>query len=475
MPLRQAYGPLWGKAMAALQILVVDDEPAIRQVLAAQISKAGHQVAQAHCGQAALERLSRGDVDVAVCDIRMPDFDGIELVRRARAQGIETSFLMITAFSSLDTAIDAMRAGAFDYLVKPLRQEDVLRRIDQIADLIGLRAENERLRTLVHAGDPQYCDQPSRAMRTLQQLVAKVARTDGTVLITGESGTGKGLIAKCIHQQSPRAAMPLVTVNCGAIPENLLESEFFGHLKGSFTGADRAKRGLFLEADGGTLFLDEIGELPRGLQVKLLHALEAREVRPVGSETPRRVNVRILAATNRDIAQMVANGDFREDLYYRLNVLHLHLVPLRDRREDIAPLVSYFIRQEARRLGSSGIIQIDPAVEEILEEYAWPGNVRQLQNAVARALILAEGNRISLSDLPPDITHVDAVSMPATESSQAGATLREQVRHFEVRLIRRAIGDAEGDRTAAAKRLGIGLSTLYRKLDEGEADDDWPE
>lgn len=452
--------------MHLLQVLVVDDEKAIRQVLASQIGKAGHQVAQADSGTAALERLSRGDVDVAVCDIRMPDFDGIELVRRARAQGIETSFLMITAFSSLDTAIEAMKAGAFDYLVKPLRREDVLRRIDQIADVMGLRAENKRLRTLVDGADEHECEQPSLAMRNAEQLVAKIARTDSTVLITGESGTGKGYFAKKIHDQSPRASTVMTTVNCGAIPENLLESEFFGHLKGSFTGADRAKKGLFVEADGGTLFLDEIAELPLGLQVKLLHALEAGEVRPVGAETPRRVDVRIIAATNRDITRMVADGTFREDLYYRLNVLHFEIPPLRERREDIEPLVKFSMLREARRLGLTQTMQIDPVVEEIFREFDWPGNVRQVQNVVAHALILAEGSRITLGDLPPYITRGNPNGDAALDENPEHEGLREQVRRFEVRLIRRAIDKADGDRPAAAKKLGIGLSTMYRKLEE---------
>jgi two-component system response regulator AtoC len=457
--------------MAVLQVLVVDDEPAIRQVLASQIGKAGHQVDLADCGTAALERLSRGDVDVAVCDIRMPDFDGIELVRRARAQGIETSFLMVTAFSSLDTAIEAMRAGAFDYLVKPLRREDVLRRLDQIADLNRLRAENLRLRSLVHGAGEQECEQPSRAMRAVLQMVGKVARTDSTVLITGESGSGKGHFARKIHEQSLRAPHAMIPVNCGAIPENLLESEFFGHLKGSFTGAERAKKGLFLEANGGTLFLDEIAELPLALQVKLLHALEAGEVRPVGSETARRVDVRILAATNRNIERMVAEGRFREDLYYRLNVLHLHIPPLRERREDIRPLVEHLVRKESHRLGIAGPIQLDPAVQDELRAFAWPGNVRQVQNVVARALILAEGSRITLGDLPPEVTRADGPE-DAERRANGTASLRDHMRRFEVRLIRQAIEEAHGDRQAAARSLGIGLSTLYRKLDEGADGDE---
>lgn len=452
--------------MTALQVLVIDDEPAIRQVLASQVQKAGHEADQADCGTAALARLTRGDVDVAICDIQLPDFDGIEVVRRARTQGVETSFLMITAFSSVDTAIEAMKAGAFDYLVKPLRKEDVLRRLDQIGDLLELKAENRRLRSLIEDGSERECRLPSMAMQTVTQLVAKVARTDGTVLITGESGTGKGHLAKAIHEQSHRAAGPFVSVNCGAIPEALLESEFFGHLKGAFTGADRAKKGLFLEASGGTLFLDEIAELPPALQVKLLHALEEGEVRPVGSETTRRVDVRIVAATNRDIVKMIADGAFREDLYYRLNVLHIHIPPLRDRREDIAPLIAYFLRRESRRLAVNNELGLDPAVEDILQAYSWPGNLRQLQNVVARALILAEDGRVTLSDLPPEITMANSRDFSETFAESASGSLREQVRQFEAHLIRKAITEHNGDRQTAAKRLGIGLSTLYRKLEE---------
>ncbi|GAB4348707.1 MAG: sigma-54 dependent transcriptional regulator [Gammaproteobacteria bacterium] len=453
--------------MAVLQVLVIDDEAAIRQVLAAQIEAAGHEVFQADCAAKGLERLARGDIDVAVCDLRLPDFDGIELIRRARAEGCETGFLMITAFSSVDTAIEAMKAGAFDYLVKPLRGEDVLRRIEQIGNMMGLEAENRRLRSLVEGADKDD-DHTVRspAMREIERLTTKMARTDGTVLITGESGTGKGYIAKKIHERSDRAEKPFLSVNCGAIPENLLESEFFGHLKGSFTGADRAKKGLFVEANGGTLFLDEIGELPLSLQVKLLHVLEESAVRPVGSETSRRVDVRIIAATNRDINQMVADGLFREDLYYRLNILHLHMPPLRERREDIKPLIEYFIARQAERMGISEATVLDPAVEEILINYSWPGNVRQLQNVVARTLILAEGNRITLSDLPPEITRFEVAEFGLEELDSEDGTLRDQVRRFEVARIRHAINEAGGDRQAAAKRLGIGLSTLYRKLEE---------
>ncbi|MCM2252285.1 MAG: sigma-54 dependent transcriptional regulator, partial [Ramlibacter sp.] len=319
---------------SALQILVIDDEPAIRQILNASMTRAGHSVEVAGSGREALMRLGKGDIEVALCDINMPDLTGIEVVREARAAGIDTTFVMMTAFSSVETAIEAMKAGAFDYMIKPLRSEELLQRLMQIADVRGLRGENEALRKLVVGKNDDQCPTQSHSMRMLDRLVAKVAPTDSTVLITGESGTGKGVAARAIHRQSQRAKAPFIPVNCGAIPENLLESEFFGHTKGAFTGADRARKGLFLEADMGTIFLDEIGELPIELQVKLLHVLEAREVRPLGSEQVRKVNVRIIAATNRDLRDMASAGRFREDLYFRLSGFHVTVPPLRERRED---------------------------------------------------------------------------------------------------------------------------------------------
>src|SRR3954468_8588480 len=323
---------------SALQILVVDDEPAIRQILSATIARAGHAVEVAGSGREALMRLAKGDIEVALCDINMPDLTGIEVVREARASGVDTTFIMMTAFSSVDTAIEAMKAGAFDYMIKPLRAEELAQRLMQISDLRGLRGENEALRKLVVGRREEHCPSHSAAMKTLDRLVTKVAPTNSTVLITGESGTGKGVTARAIHQQSQRAGKAFIPVNCGAIPENLLESEFFGHVKGAFTGADRARKGLFLEADKGTILLDEIGELPLELQVKLLHVLEAREIRPLGSEQVRKINVRIVAATNRDLKQMVAEGRFREDLYFRISGFHVTVPPLRERREDIPAL-----------------------------------------------------------------------------------------------------------------------------------------
>ena len=375
---------------------------------------------------------------------------------------------MITAFASVSNAIGAMKLGAFDYLTKPLRAEDVAHRLQHIADLDNLRAENRRLRSIVDHEELEPPVSVSSIMRQVEALADRVARTEGTVLITGESGTGKSFLAKNIHGRSTRSDSSFIQVNCGAIPEQLLESEFFGHVKGAFTGADRNKKGLFHEADGGTLFLDEISELPIGLQVKLLHAIEEKEVRAVGSQLARRVNVRILAATNRDMAEMVSQGKFREDLFYRLNVLHIHMPPLRERRDDLPALLKYFVALESMRLGLDRDFVVDPTAEEVLTRYSWPGNLRELQNVIARALVLADDGCVQLSDLPDQVSRTEAVGQGDTDVGRTITigNLRQQVREFEQGLIKEAIDQSEGDRQRAARRLGIGLSTLYRKLED---------
>jgi len=452
--------------MTSLQVLVVDDEPAIRQVVAAQLRKAGHSVEQAVSGEAAMERLAKGDVDIVLCDIKLPGLSGIEVLRQARATGIDTAFIMMTAFASVDTAIEAIKAGAADYMIKPLNNEELLHRLTKVGDLRGLRAENRVLRRLVLGVNQEVFGFNSPAMREMEHMAAKVARTNSTVLVTGESGTGKGVVARLIHQQSPRADGPFIPVNCGAIPENLVESEFFGHTKGAFTGADKVRKGLFLEADGGTIFLDEIGELPLSLQVKLLHVIEQKEVRAVGSEQARPVDVRIIAATNRNLEEMAAQGKFREDLYFRLSVFHIHVPPLRERRQDLAALIKFLLQRNTRRMGSGATqVSLDPGAEELLVNYDWPGNVRELENVIDRVLVMADSGRITIADLPPQITKI--TSPPASETGlQISGTLREQVRKYEVAIILRAVEETGGDRRAAAQKLDIGLSSLYRKLEE---------
>ena len=454
--------------MRSLQVLIIDDEPAIRQILSKTASKVGHTVIVAANGEEALQRLSKGDIDVALCDIRMPDLSGIEVVEKTRALGIDTIFLMMTAFASVNTAIEAMRAGAYDYMLKPLRNEDVVNRLEHLADVIHLRSENEVLRELVMSQDDNTCPMVSPAMKQIERLIMKVAPTDSTVLITGPSGAGKGIIAQSVHQNSQRAGRSFIPVNCGAIPENLLESEFFGHTKGAFTGANKAKRGLFVEADQGTIFLDEIGELPLNLQVKLLHVIEDQTVRALGSEQSRKINVRIVAATNQDLEQMVKDGSFREDLYFRLNVFHIPLPPLLHRKEDIPELIKHFITRESVKMGLSEHIEIQPDAMQNLLGYDWPGNVRELQNVIARALILCENDCIEVSDLPQNICLVDCL----TNGHQASGmeTLKQQLRAYEIAVIKKAISDADGDRKLAASRLGIGVSSLYRKLEDDNDD-----
>ena len=449
--------------MRSLQILIIDDEPAIRQILSKTAASAGHSVATAANGEEALNRLSKGDIDVAICDIRMPDMTGIEVVDKAHEQGIETIFLMMTAFASVNTAIEAMRAGAYDYMLKPLRNEEFLNRLERLSDVILLKTENKVLREQVKTQSSDVCPLVSPAMQQIERLILKVSPTDSTVLITGPSGSGKGVIAQKIHQNSQRSDRSFISVNCGAIPENLLESEFFGHTKGAFTGASKVKRGLFLEADQGTIFLDEIGELPLNLQVKLLHVIEDQTVRALGSEQPRKINVRIIAATNKDLKQMVEEGSFREDLYFRLNVFHIPLPPLEQRKEDLPELIKHFIRKECHKMGISDAIVMQPEALQSLLAYNWPGNIRELQNIIARSIILSENGVIEVADLPPYIG-LPQFSAHSNEDN-SDSSLKQQLKNYELAIIKSAIEDASGDRKLAAKRLGIGISSLYRKLD----------
>ena len=463
--------------MSSMRVLVVDDEPAVRQIMAAHIKQAGYEVDQAASATEATAKLTRGNFDVALCDIQMPDGNGIDLVKSARASGIETTFVMVTAFASTETAIEALRAGATDYITKPLRTEELLHRLAQIVSLRSLSKENSALRKVVSENASRLFRCTSTSMLEVERLVGRVAPTNSTVLITGESGTGKGVVARSLHAQSGRTGGSFVAVNCGAIPETLLESEFFGHTKGAFTGADRARKGFFAEADGGTLFLDEIGELTLQMQTKLLHVIEEKEVRALGSEQPRRVDVRIIAATNRDLQQMVAERRFREDLYFRLGMFHIHLPPLRDRLDDIRGLIRHVLgsMDTGRPLGSRPQ-QIDASAEEALLAYAWPGNVREIENVLNRSHLMADGDCITLADIPPQITKSTLVSRsPPLEHPQSNSTagevsregsLREQLRQFEFGVISMAIEVAGGDRRLAANRLGIGLSSLYRKLEE---------
>jgi DNA-binding NtrC family response regulator len=455
--------------MSSLHVLVIDDEPALRQILASAVSKAGYSVDQASGVIQATSKLARGDVDVALCDIKMPDGNGIELVRNTRAAGIETTFIMVTGFASVETAVEALKAGATDYITKPVRFEEVAHRLSQIEALRGLREENRLLRKVVHDSAPKLFRFTSPGMLEVERLAGKVAPSDCTVLITGESGTGKGVVARMINDLSKRHAGPFLQVNCSAVPEHLLESEFFGHTKGAFTGADHVRKGLFLQATGGTLFLDEIGEIPLHMQTKLLHMVEDKEIRPVGSEQVRHVDTRIIAATNANLESLVKEGKFREDLYFRLSMFQIKLPPLRERQDDLPGLIQFVLRNLCP--GGSPPIEIDPLAESILLAHGWPGNVRELENVLTRACILAEDNRISVADLPASIILSCAPSTSSGAAAEPGGTLRCQMRKLEIEILQRAIDKAGGDRRLAAQRLGIGLSSLYRKIEEFESSD----
>jgi len=448
--------------VSALNVLVIDDEAALRQIVAATLGKAGYAVEQASCVAEARTKLARGDFDVALCDIKMPDGTGLDVLRESKATGLNTVFVMVTASASMETAVEALRGGAYDYIVKPVRNEELLNRLAQIEAMRGLSEENKLLRAAVKCRGAATYRFRSPSMLEVERLVNKVAPTNSPVLITGESGCGKGVLARMIHEKSMRSAGQFVPVNCGAIPEQLLESEFFGHTRGSFTGADRARKGLFFEADGGTLFLDEIGELPMLMQTKLLHVIEEKQVRAVGSEQARHVDTRILFATNRDLRAMVEQGTFREDLYFRLSMFQIALPPLRERQADIRDFL-YFLLQNSRDLATSSAVEIDADAEAILLSYPWPGNVRELDNVINRARILADSNRITVADLPAAI-----VGMPPLMADDSGgeSSLRLQLRRYEIRLLQEAISAAEGDRRVAAQRLGISLSSLYRKVGE---------
>ncbi|MBI4371018.1 MAG: sigma-54-dependent Fis family transcriptional regulator [Elusimicrobia bacterium] len=385
------------------RILLVEDDPAQAALFSLELKRRGFLVESETRAAAAAARVEKEIFDAVVTDLRLGAGDGLQVLAAARASQPETGVIVITGHGSIDTAVAAMKAGAFDYLTKPVEPEELalaLRKSIEHRDLLG---EVRRLRAELKEGlGFSRIVSASAAMRRVLALVAKVAATDATVLVTGESGTGKELVARAIHENSPRRDGSFVALNCGALPEGLLESELFGHVKGSFTGADRNKRGLFEEASGGTLFLDEVTETTPGLQVKLLRALQEGEIRRVGDNHPIKVSARVVAASNRDLRKLVAEGKFREDLYYRLKVFPIEIPPLRERIEDVLPLAESFLKKARVRTGSPGS-QFSPDAVRALGAYAWPGNVRELEHAVERALIMAAGPQIEAGDLPPEI------------------------------------------------------------------------
>ena len=439
------------------KVLVVDDEPGLRQSLGLLLSDAGYAVTAESDGRRALERALAESFDLVLCDVRMPEMDGLTFLRSYRGRGGVALVIMMSAYGGEDAALAAMKEGAYDYLPKPFRPDEVVLTLRKAEERERLGRDVAGLRAQLAAGPAERgLVAESAPMRAALELVARVAEHNTTVLITGESGTGKEVIARAIHRASPRAARPFVGINCAAIPESLLESELFGHVRGAFTGASADKAGLFDQANGGTLLLDEIGEMPVGLQAKLLRVLQEGEIRRVGDERSRRVDVRVLAATARDLAAEAAVGRFREDLFYRLNVVAIELPPLRRRREDIAPLARHFVARLAQRFARP--LALSDGVVAWLEEQEWRGNVRELENAIERAVVLTDRDILE----PADFAHAPRTTHHAPTGGEV--TLSDVVETAERGAIAAALGATDGNRREAAKRLGVSLRTLFYKM-----------
>jgi two-component system, NtrC family, response regulator AtoC len=443
------------------RVLVVDDEAGLRHTLTLILRDEGYDVVTAEDGEAGLRLALAEAPDLVLCDVRMPRLGGLDFLARYQEEGGSALVIMMSAYGALDTAVEAMRRGAYDYIAKPFNADEVVLTLRKAEEREQLRREVARLRRAVGelAGFEDVIG-ASAAMREVLDLAARVAPYPSTVLLTGESGTGKEAVARAVHRASPRAARAFVAVNCGAIPDALLESELFGHERGAFTGADRAREGLVEEAEGGTLFLDEIGELPLALQVKLLRVLQERTVRRVGGTGERAADVRILAATARDLVTEVREGRFREDLFYRINVVQIHLPPLRTRTEDIPLLAEHFLRRHAERLGIS-TPSVPRALLPLLAGYTWPGNVRELENVLERALVLS-GGELTEEHLPP---HVRSGQPPFQLADDDGdLSVKRRLPSLERTLIARALERCGGNRTRAAELLELSVRALSYKI-----------
>jgi two-component system response regulator AtoC len=445
-------------------ILVVDDDPAMRHLVSVILADHGWEARAVATAADALRELEARDADLVLTDVRMPGMDGLALLREIQRLRPELTVIVMSAYGAHEAAIEAMKAGAYDYLSKPFRRDEVVLVIRKAEERERLARENRRLRTeLAQGWAPSNLVGPSVPMQEVLRQLRKVAPQKTTVLLQGESGTGKELFARALHDLSPRAAFAFVAVNCGAIPSELIESELFGHVKGAFTDASRAKKGLAEEADGGTLFLDEIGELPLHLQPKLLRFLEDEEVRPLGDVRARKVNVRVVAATGRDLRRAVAAGQFREDLLYRLDVVAVRLPPLRDRREDVEPLAAHFLARHARLRPELPALRLSDEAREALLAHRWPGNVRELEHALERAVVLAEGPVIREEDLPDTVRA--RPSPPAAEGGEDGTlSVKRATRALEERLIRAALERTGGNRTRAAELLELSYRALLYKI-----------
>ncbi len=444
-------------------ILIIDDEENLRHMLSVMLRKQGYVADTAAGGEDALDKLTGHIYDYILCDIRMPGMDGREFLRQAVSRGIEAPIVMMTAYGTVDTAVACMQEGAYDFISKPFKRDEIVIVLKKAEERERLKEENRTLRAEV-AGKKSFYGLAGRnpAMLVIYDQIQRVADLKTTVLIQGESGTGKELVARALHDSGCRSAEPFVVINCGAIPETLLEEELFGHAKGAFTGAVSDKPGLFEQADGGTLFLDEVGEMPLSLQVKLLRVLQEGEVRRVGATASRHVDVRVISATARDLQTEVSAGRFREDLYFRLNVFSLQMPPLRERVDDIPLLVQQLVKKCAAKLGREPVPQVAPETLRRLMAYSWPGNIRELENVIERAMVLCNGDQLAETCLPeaPE-------AGPATKGRvEENLSIKQAERIMEVELIRKALERTGGNRTHAAKILEISHRTLLYKLKE---------
>jgi DNA-binding NtrC family response regulator len=444
--------------MQKANILIVDDEKDICMALNILLSKEGYAVKEAYNGEQALDLIKKENFDIVMTDIKMDKMDGFEVLKETQKLSPETSVVMMTAFASVGSAVEAMRSGASDYITKPFINDEIRLTIRRLLQSRELQMENQILRQELSQRQTAFTNiiGSSESMQKVFSVMEKVIPNKSNILITGESGTGKGLVAQAIHEAGPRKDKPFIAINCGAIPENLLESELFGHKKGAFTSANEDKKGLITMAHTGTLFLDEIGELPQALQVKLLHVIQTRELTPVGDTRVITVDVRIIAATNADLMQRVREGRFREDLYYRLNVIEIHMPSLRERRDDIPVLIKHFMEVFAKEAGKT-IKDIDFEAMQALLAYDWPGNIRELRNTIERATVLADGEVITMHDLTDKFRTLDIEGVSTS-------SLRQALDTFERDYIRRSLTESKGNKEVAAGKLGVDLATLYRKL-----------
>jgi two-component system response regulator PilR (NtrC family) len=450
--------------MPDTRVLVADDERSMRDLLAITLRQAGHEVALAEGGAQAIEALKRQAFDLVITDLRMREVDGLAVLRAAKEHAPETVVLVITAFASTETAVEAMKLGAYDYITKPFKMDEIKLTIANALERKRLQDENQALKRQLRQERvfANFIGQ-SRQMLEIFETIRKTADSLSTVLVTGESGTGKELVARAIHEESPRRNGPFVSVNCGAIPETLMESELFGHVKGAFTGAVASTVGLFSAASGGTLFLDEVTEVPPSVQVKLLRAIQEREIRRVGDTRDIKVDVRLIAASNRDVTKAVAEGALREDLFYRLNVIPIHLPPLRERREDVPVLVAHVVKTMAAELGRP-VRGVTPEALAVLEAYRWPGNIRELENVIERALVLGSGDMLDVGALPPDLRRPRDVQDIPVEIPDGGLDLQATLDQIEQRYIQMALARTGGVQTRAAELLRVSFRQLRYKL-----------